>query len=145
MKQQISKFDGSYAFLSNFYPAEVEYEGVMYPTSEHAYQAAKTLDPAEREKIKNALTPGLAKKLGRKVTIREDWDVWKLGVMTAIVIDKFTRHHDLKRKLLETGDADLVEGNNWGDRYWGVDGTGQNKLGQLLMAIREDFNRMARS
>lgn len=137
MSKQITRFDGQYRWLSNFWPAEVEFEGVLYPSSEHAYQAAKTLDLEERQLFLGAVTAGQAKRLGRRITIRKDWEAVKLEVMAAILYDKFTRHPELKQKLLDTGGAELIEGNSWGDRFWGVDGSGQNQLGKVLMALRE--------
>lgn len=136
----ISEFNGEYRFLSNFYRADVEYDGIVYPSSEHAYQAAKTLDKHTRLKISKFDTPSYAKKYGRDVPLRPDWENVKIGIMTEIVRYKFTKHQDLKEKLLATGDANLIEGNHWGDRIWGVcKGSGQNNLGKILMKIREEL------
>lgn len=136
----ISSFTGDYRFLSNFYPAQVELDGVMYPSTEHAYQAAKTLDIEERKVFHQHPLPTAAesKKLGRKLTLRSDWEGVKLQVMEKLLVQKFA-HADLKEKLLETGDCLLVEGNNWSDVFWGVDRRkgGQNHLGKLLMKIRD--------
>jgi len=133
----IDSFSGEYEFLSNFYETLVCYDGWMYPTSEHAYQAAKTLNVNERQKIRNASTPGKAKKIGRSVTLREDWEDVKIKIMFNIVLDKFIRHSILRQRLLDTGDIYLVEGNSWGDKFWGVcDGEGQNELGKILMFTR---------
>lgn len=138
----IDKFDGTaFGFLSNFYPAEVEYEGMMYPTSEHAYQAAKTLDIYQRHNVAMQKTPALAKRYGKAVSMRPDWDDVKLDVMEDILYDKFCRHPKLTEMLLATEDAELVEGNTWGDKFWGVcDGEGENHLGKLLMSVRECLN-----
>lgn len=133
----IDLFRGQYDFLSNFYPVEIEYSGVIFPSTEHAYQAAKTLDPLEHEVIKMAATPGKAKRLGRGVTLRDDWDVIKIDVMRELVKQKFTKYPDLEKKLLLTSDAELIEGNTWGDRFWGqCRGVGENWLGKILMEIR---------
>lgn len=137
---RIDSFSGEYRFLSNFWPAEVEFEGQRYPSVEHAYQAAKTLDPVERRRIATQATPSAAKRAGRALVLRDDWLEVKLDVMESCVRDKFTRHAELRRRLLETGDAELVEGNTWGDRYWGVfEGQGENHLGKILMKIRGEL------
>lgn len=136
----ISSFTGDYRFLSNFYPSVVSLDGIEYQSVEHAYQAAKTLDKEERKPFhKHPLpTAAEAKKLGRKLTLRSDWEGVKLSVMEGLLVQKFA-HPDLKEKLLETGEDLLVEGNYWGDVYWGVDKKkgGQNHLGKLLMKIRD--------
>ena len=138
--KNIDRFFGEYRFLSNFWPVVVMFEGTAYPSTEHAYQAAKTLDLDERERIRNATTPGIAKKLGKKVTIRADWEAVKVAVMRQLIQAKFNPmfHSDLCQQLLATGDAELIEGNTWGDKIWGVcKGEGQNLLGVLLMQQRE--------
>lgn len=135
----ITKFTGQYKFLSNFFACEVEYEGIAYPSSEHAFQAAKTLDRNERIKIARASSPGMAKTLGRHVSLRRDWEETKDSIMEEILRIKFS-NPELKDKLLRTGDSRLVEGNTWGDVYWGVCGNkGKNKLGKLLMKVRESL------
>jgi ribA/ribD-fused uncharacterized protein len=136
----IAEFQGEYRFLSNFWPAEVRFEGLIYPSSEHAYQAAKSLDPAERKRIAALPTPSAAKKAGAALKLRPNWDTEKFNVMETVVRDKFTRHADLRAKLLATGDSELIEGNNWGDRTWGVfEGKGENRLGKILMKIRAEL------
>lgn len=133
----IDSFQGEYRWLSNFWPALVIFDGDYYPTVEHAYQAAKTTDRSARIRIHRAETPGLAKKLGRGLAMRPDWDTFKLEVMLILLRQKFT-DPELRRKLLETGDRELIEGNTWGDRFWGVcGGTGENHLGKILMHVRE--------
>jgi len=137
---RIDSFSGTYRFLSNFWPAEVEFEDLRYPTAEHAYQAAKTTDVELRLRIAGTPTPAEAKRVGNGLPRRQDWEQVKLRVMEECVRDKFTRHPDLGRHLLATGDAELVEGNTWGDRFWGVcDGEGQNHLGRILMKIRAEL------
>ena len=137
---RIPEFQGEYRFLSNFWPAEVRFEGLIYPSSEHAYQAAKSLDPAERKRIAALPTPSAAKKAGAALKLRPNWDTEKFNVMETVVRDKFTRHADLRVKLLATGDAELIEGNTWGDRTWGVfEGKGENRLGKILMKIRAEL------
>lgn len=137
MTETIGSFQGPFRFLSNFAPSPVRMRGLTYPTVEHAYQAAKTLDPEMRERIRACATPGQAKRLGRNVALRDGWEEIKLDVMAACLRAKFA-HAPLREMLLATGDAELVEGNTWGDRFWGVcRGEGANHLGRLLMAERE--------
>lgn len=135
----IDSFTGQYRFLSNFYPSEVELVGVMYPTVEHAYQASKTLIPTEREIIRAAKTPGQAKALGRRVSIVPEWNQIRIGIMRDLLSKKFA-NKVLRAEIVETGDAQLVEGNYWNDTFWGVcRGKGQNWLGKLLMEVREEL------
>lgn len=136
----IDSFSGKYRFLSNFFPAKVVYEGVEYPSSEHAYQAAKTLDIPTRLHIAAMETPGETKRAGKKLAIRSDWDQVKISVMEEIVRDKFTRNLTLRQKLIDTGDQILIEGNTWFDTFWGVcNGKGQNHLGKILMKVRKEL------
>jgi len=150
----IDHFFGNYRFLSNFWPAEVIYDGFTFPSVEHAYQAAKSLDtlnllyftttpPPGIDGHSRVLTAGEAKRRGRTLNIRSDWEDVKISVMAALVYDKFYRHVDLREKLLDTKSSILVEGNTWGDRFWGVcGGEGQNHLGQILMNTRFVFQKM---
>lgn len=138
----IDKFTGQYSFLSNFSAAQVFLDGQPYVSVEHAYQAAKTLDLQEREAIRalNGYEAAKAKKMGRRVTMRPDWEDVKIDVMTGLVRQKFTLHPSLRKKLLATEDQKLVEGNTWGDVYWGVcDGKGENHLGKILMKVRNEL------
>lgn len=141
---KIGQFDGKYAFLSNFYTTPVVYENIPYPSSEAAFQAAKCLDPDDRRAF-TTVNPGKAKRMGRQVALRPDWDEIRDQVMYDIVKDKFTRNRDLAQALLATGDAYLEEGTYWHDRYWGVctcnrcRGQGLNKLGQILMRVRNEL------
>ena len=133
----IDSFFGEYRFLSNFYPVEFEWNGVTWKSSEHAYQAMKTLDQNERLKIMEAPLPRDAKSLGRKLTIRDDWEEVKYGIMKSIVFAKF-KNPEMRQKLLDTENAILIEGNTWGDCYWGcTNGKGLNNLGEILMNTRE--------
>jgi len=134
----ISHFVGEYRFLSNFYPCRIVWDDEEYPSAEHAFQAAKTLDPLEATSIRKASTPFQAKQRGRKVTLRDDWEEIKDFVMLEILRRKFSVL-EFRDRLLATKDANLVEGNTWGDLYWGVcDGRGKNRLGELLMHVREE-------
>jgi len=134
--ERIEGFKGEFEFLSNFAPVRVVLSGVEYPTVEHAYQAAKSLDVNERLIIQKAKSPGQARKLGRLITMRPDWEDVKEHVMRDLLIQKFAQPRFME-PLLATGDAYLEETNWWKDRYWGVyKGKGLNRLGYLLMEIR---------
>lgn len=136
MSEQIDIFHGEHRFLSNFHPSIIEVGGTLYPTAEHAYQAFKTFDTNERIAILEAPTPGKAKRLGAKATLRSDWETIKIDVMRLLLVRKF-EDPELRQKLLDTGDAELIEGNTWGDTFWGVcDGFGHNHLGKSLMEVR---------
>jgi len=133
----ITKFRGQYGFLSNFYEAPITYDGRVWPTTEHAFAAFKTVHHNEQEYIREQPSPGAAKRAGRSVELRPDWEQVKVSVMYAVCYAKFQQHPDLGKRLLATGDAVLIEGNTWGDREWGcVDGRGRNLLGQTLMNVR---------
>jgi ribA/ribD-fused uncharacterized protein len=137
----INRFTGEYGFLSNFYHAAVRLDGVTYFSVEHAFQAAKTNNASERNRIRNASTPGAAKKLGRKVKLRPDWESVKINIMRDLLQQKFAVD-PLKSRLLATNNEELTEGNTWNDQFWGVcDGEGENWLGVILMSIREDLVR----
>ncbi len=137
--QAIDSFRGKYRFLSNFYETEIFYDGFVYPTVEHAFQAAKTYDVVERLKICVADTPGIAKAMGRKVKLRDDWDEIRINVMASLLFTKFLKP-DLRTALLKTYNTELIEGNTWGDQFWGVcDGRGENHLGKTLMKVRTYF------
>jgi ribA/ribD-fused uncharacterized protein len=136
----IDRFSGEYAWLSNFWPSPVTVGGRTYPTVEHAYQASKTTNEAQRRAVADAPTPGQAKRAGRHVTLREDWDGIRLGVMYKLVRQKFG-DAELARRLLATGDELLVEGNTWGDAFWGVyQFRGENHLGKILMRVRGEIS-----
>lgn len=133
----ITSFDGEYRWLSNFWYAAVSAFGRTFPTVEHAYQACKSIDPLDHQKIAWCKTPSQAKKAGKLLKKREDWDQVKLYVMEELLIQKF-QHATMRKLLLDTGDAELIEGNTWGDTFWGVcNGIGENHLGKLLMKIRK--------
>lgn len=133
-------FKGEHRWLSNFWPCSVQLDGEEYPSVEHAYQAAKTLDPHERLRIRHAPKPGLAKKLGRKLNVRDDWEQVKLQTMEYLLRQKFRKGTDLASKLQSTANQELVENNNWGDKFWGVcQDEGENHLGELLMQIRKEL------
>lgn len=136
----IDHFDGDYKFLSNFYPVEVMYENIVYPSVEHAYQAAKTDDLETRLRIRNLATAGQAKREGGKVKLKQDWHLLKRRIMEELLIQKF-KHPELRAMLMATEGYDLVEGNYWGDTYWGIyNGKGHNYLGKILMSIRNGIS-----
>lgn len=142
----IADFRGRYWFLSNYFSAPILLtgahfgpSGIVFPTNEHAFAACKTFDLHLRQQIAAQRTPGEAKRLGRGVQLRDDWDTARLTVMARLVHEKFVQHPRLAQMLIQTGDEMLVEGNTWGDRFWGADctsGVGENHLGQVLMQER---------
>ena len=145
----IDKFEGKYAFLSNFYPSPIRpwEDDIIYPTVEHAFQAMKTFDIEKRRQIASQPTPGKAKFYGRSVELRLDWREIRDKVMYFCLKDKF-EDSILKDKLLATGNEFLVEGNSWHDNYWGdcrcpkcKNIQGENHLGYLLMEIRDEKSK----
>ena len=135
-ENNIKGFFGEYRWLSNFHSTPVFFEGILYPSTENAYQAAKCAALSEKQQFITC-SPSDAKKLSKTVLIRENWDSFKYDVMSAIVFDKFYRDYDLRIKLLDTENKYLEETNHWGDTYWGVcNERGQNKLGKIIMGIR---------
>lgn len=139
----ILEFSGEWRFLSNFHPSPLEFEGLGFPTVEHAFQAAKTLDFAAREEVAKETTPGRAKRAGRRLGLRPDWEQVKFGVMKTLVTTKFVGHPDLALQLLSTGDRQMVETNGWNDVCWGVcNGVGENHLGRILMEVRTQLRQL---
>ena len=135
----IDRFAEDYEFLSNFAPSPIEFEGIRYPTVEHAYQAQKSLDPDFRQSVAELATPGRAKRAGQRVALRADWDDVRIPIMTELLRLKFA-DPELGQRLLGTGAAELIEGNSWGDRFWGVcQGEGENRLGRILMQLRDEL------
>lgn len=139
----IDTFRGEWNFLSNFFAAPVEMEGITYPTTEHAFQAMKTHETAERYVVRDSPTPTTAKRRGRKVTLRDGWNTERFAVMEEVLRAKFADPR-LRGKLLATGNRVLIEGNTWRDTTWGMvrdaqtgGWRGENRLGKLLMQLRE--------
>lgn len=137
----IMGFSGKNEFMSNFSLSVTRYFDGLYPSVEHAYQAAKSLTVAERIPfmIGGSYSPGKAKKEGQKLKKREDWEDIKYDVMLGLVFNKFHRRPELREKLLATGDKYLEETNHWGDNTWGRDyrgDIGKNWLGIILMRVR---------
>jgi ribA/ribD-fused uncharacterized protein len=141
MTDKINGFEGKYHFLSNFYvPALLVFKGEVYPSSEHAFQAAKTLSRSARKKIRECSHPRQAKILGRRVPLRPNWEHKKKQFMFDIVWTKFSCNPHLLDKLLKTEGSELIEDNWWGDTYWGVcNGVGENWLGRILMKVRDEI------
>jgi N-glycosidase YbiA len=138
----IDDFSGPYEFLSNFFHSPITINGILYPTVEHAFQAHKSLDEDDHRAVASQSTPGWAKKAGRALDLRPDWEDVKVEVMRMCLAEKFASGCDLARRLVETGETILVEGNTWGDTYWGVyNGEGENWLGKLLMERRQELLR----
>lgn len=140
---RITCFLKDYFWLSNFYPCEVYSDGFAKPinfkSSESLFQALKC--PTRADEFEN-LMPTEAKKLGRKVNLRNNWDSIKVDCMRYCLRSKFDQHNDLKDKLILTGNAHLEEANSWGDRFWGtVNGEGKNFLGKLLMELRDEYQQ----
>ena len=135
--------DENFCF-SNFYPREITdpTTGKVYANTEVLFQASKATTEEDHEKVRSCTNPGHAKRLGRAIDCVDNWDDIKEDVMRKALRLKFTQHEDLKQRLLDTGDAILTEGNYWHDTYWGVEfdtGKGKNRLGILLMELREEI------
>lgn len=129
-------FFGDYRFLSNFEPTLVFVDGIVFNSSEAAYMAQKTTNREDQFKLSKMSGPA-AKKFGQTVTLREDWEAYKVLAMTKCVMAKFLQSEELRTKLLATGDKYLEETNNWGDQFWGKTSKGgSNMLGHILMYVR---------
>lgn len=141
MEKAIRQFRGDFFFLSNFYNCPVAYKQLTYTNNEAAFQAQKCVSDTERIQF-TKLSPSEAKRLGRRVSLRKDWEDVKVSIMEEVVRAKFTQNAELADKLLATGDAHLEEGNTWGDRVWGtVNGIEANQLGIILMKIRDEIGK----
>lgn len=136
----IVSFTGCFHFLSNFHTSPIFLSYIEYPTVEHAYQAAKTIDADVRLKIKEIKYPGMVKRFGKNIMLRPNWEELKLPIMENLLRQKFLIPY-LGKLLVATQDFELIEGNYWGDTFWGQCpvGNGQNNLGKLLMKIRNDL------
>lgn len=138
--EAIREFIDAYAFLSNFYHSPVKYRNLIYLNAEAAFQAQKESCEKDKEQY-TRMNPAQAKLVGRNCNLREDWEEIKEQTMYEIVKAKFTQNKALARLLLATGDAYLEEGNLWHDTTWGVcNGVGENKLGKILMRVREELD-----
>jgi len=147
----INRFIGKYKDFSNFEPAKVRFENLTFPTVEHAYVAAKSLDRSFRRDV--ALMPagkaGQVKKWGRTIKLRDDWDKVNIEIMSDLIVQKFNANNNYERNqlLLNTGDQLIVEGNFWHDNYWGnclcdkcMKIKGLNHLGLIIMKVREFYS-----
>lgn len=137
------QFRGELEFLSNFYPCKIIWRGEEFPSSEHLFMSFKTLCPVTAEAIRNAPTPGKAKRLGRKCQLRPMWEELKGSFMFVALIAKFHQNPELGDKLKKVSDADLVEWNIWHDNTWGdctcedcAEIKGENLLGQILRRVK---------
>lgn len=140
-KDKITSFRGEYSFLSNFYSAPVTYNGLTFSNNEAAFQAQKCVSREESITF-TRMGPTEAKKAGRKVALRKDWEDVKISIMRDLILAKFTQNPELADMLIATGDAYLEEGNTWGDRVWGtVNGQGANNLGKILMEVRTELSK----
>ncbi len=138
---KVYAFSGHKNYLSNFYTAPTLFEGVIYPTAEHAFQAAKTTDKEARKVFASHKDALRAKTEGKLLTLRPDWDIIKLNTMLEIVRNKFERNSNLGQMLVATGDERLVHENYWRDTYWGTyNGQGSNHLGEILMIVRDELS-----
>lgn len=145
MTSPILEFKDEYRFLSNFFGASFVWDGLYWHHTEGAYQAAKTLDRDTRKLFSQMRSPATAKREGKTVKLRDDWEAVKYELMLEIVLTKFVQNPDLARQLIATGDAHLEEGNNHGDNIWGVcppgSNNGLNYLGKVLMEVRTQLAR----
>ncbi len=134
--------DEPFGCFSNFWRSPVLLNGVLWPTTEHFFQAQKFAGSERAEEIRLAKSPMIAARMGRSRThkLRPDWEKVKDGIMREAVLAKFTQHAELRKLLLDTGDAKLVE-HTENDSYWGDggDGSGRNMLGQILMSVRQEL------
>ena len=154
MAESIDSFFGEYRFLSNFWPAPIEVFGITFPTVEHAYVYAKIDGNMDSESIAlkfdirhRLAQPDEVKKAGRAALLRPDWDHVRLPTMTMLVSAKFNQNPQLGERLIATGHAQLIEGNDWHDNFWGdcsclaCEGLRkQNNLGRILMEVRSDLS-----
>lgn len=137
-KGVIAGFRGNYRWLSNFERCDILYKGILYPSSETAYQAQKTMDIKARHII-SRLDARESKTIGKIINVRPDWDDIKLEIMEDICRIKFNLPQ-FKPKLVDTGEMEIIESNYWNDTFWGVcDGRGENHLGKIIMKIRKEL------
>lgn len=138
IKATLTRFDGFYSCFSNFYLREVKYKDKIYKTKEHAFQCQKATNQKDFDYVFEAPTPFNAKRRARKIKLKESWPLRRIGIMKEIVLEFFKQHKDLRNVLMSTDSAELIEGNDWGDTFWGVcNGEGENHLGKILMEVRD--------
>ena len=159
MPKHIKQFRGEYSFLSNFFYSPINYNFDDLPfythdniergkigaiSNEHFFQACKAYSFSDHYRIITSAYPSIAKKRGRKIKIRNDWENIKIDVMRYGLKMKFDQNPDIKQKLIDTRSMFIEEGNKWNDLYWGVDlhsGNGNNVLGKLLMELRREYRK----
>lgn len=135
--KKIDKFKGEYRWLSNFYDSPIKIGHLEYTSVEHCYQCSKAINAYDYNIIYNTDSPAKAKKIANTIELRKDWELVKLSIMFQAVLCKFLQNEELRTKLIATGNVTLIEGNTWGDTFWGVcDGKGKNWLGRILMIVR---------
>jgi ribA/ribD-fused uncharacterized protein len=139
---KIPYYESSHFVFSNFSPHSIEFDGILFPTAEHAFHAAKFDDPTIKSEIQHSRSPLEAYTLGKKYKDkrRGNWDDIKLDTLYQIMVEKVAQHTEVKDALLATGNEEIVE-DNPNDDYWGngADGKGQNQTGKILMRIREEL------
>lgn len=140
----IYEFRGDFNWLSNFYSCKVKYKGYEFGSVEQAYMFAKNDTCDDWLKFCQTNSPGICKQQSKLIKIREDWDSVKLNIMEYLLEQKFNQD-PFKSKLIATGNRNIIEGNYWGDSFWGVDlnlnpNYGENHLGRIIMKIREKIN-----
>lgn len=134
----INEFKGKYYFLSNYSKSNIKINGITFLNAEASFHSFK--DMKKQAEFAN-LDPSTAKRKGRNVKLRHDWEEVKNDIMYLVVKAKFEQNSDLKDKLIATGDEYLEEGNTWNDTYWGVcKGNGKNMLGKILMQVRSELS-----
>ena len=139
----IESFDGKYRWLSNFWLCPVARSGYIYPSTENAYQSAK-VSKFIGENPFLTCSPAKAKEYGQKMLDRMSWDSVKVDVMRGVLKQKFREGSYLGEKLIDTDNVSIIQGNTWGDKFWGVcDGEGRNMLGFLIMQIRSELQAKA--
>lgn len=140
--EKIDDFRGDYFFLSNFCPSPFVFPDIKYETVEHAFQALKATNQKDHDLVKNSKNPSEAKRYGRRIKLRDDWEEVKDDYMYCLVKAKFSQNPGQAKMLIETGNAELIEGNTWGDTHFGVcskTSIGENVLGKILMRVREEL------
>jgi len=138
----ITEFQGKYRWLSNFWMSPMIIDGKTFVSNEQWYVYNKTTDEKARKHIMRLSKSRDIKRMGRTVKLRDDWDSIKVNAMWLGLYAKFTQNKELKEKLIATGDQQLIEGNRWGDTFWGIDlrtNEGENCLGKLLMKLRSEL------
>lgn len=148
MVMVIKSFTGEFTFLSNFSDSFILYDGILYKNAESMYQAYKCKNKSQRYKLFTGISGAEAKKRGRKIDVRNDWEEVKFSIMKLVVEQKFKQNLSIRKKLLDTGEEQIIEGNYWHDSYWGVctcdkckSINGENNLGKILMEVRDYYKQ----